>query len=837
MSYCINPECHHRQNPEDTNCCMTCRTPLLLYSDRFRILEKISTSSPLHAWEVFRVIDTTGQFDSRYKILKTLKNSSPLHQELFDREKIALRNLRHSGIPAYIIDFKLPAEKGRPELDCLIMELIEGQDLSKWVEFNKLSDKERALKWLKKITTILSYIHGKKYFHRDIKPGNIMLKSNEELSLIDYGIARETTDTVHERGASTKAYTLAYAAPEQMNGAAVPQSDFYALGRTFIHLLTGISPDSKKLDLSLWELETDFSASGIISLLKWMLEDDPAQRPQTPEEIIEIIEYISSRKPDGNFPTAKDTKIQIDANHSKHKQPIATEKTTVLPSIIISEPLEPGIQKILPLSPPKRPTLSPIVFLWLRSCQIFGKVPKVLLIFSTILTIGIVPIIYLLHPKLDAACNSVLGDRISCGEEILLAETNKGARKDKIGGAQAIAEGNYSKGIKLLTEDREKTQDPETSIMLENARLEGLNTLVRNISVSFPSSPSTPSEVSTGMLKGVSYAQRQWNEKSEKKWKLRLILVDDQNDKNSANKLTRTLLKRAIYAGVGNYSSSVTLATKDVYQANKTVLISGTSTAGTLTNSSRDTFFFRVCPSDEKSGQKIVDYLKKNKYKKIALFHTKGEPFSDSMTNELKRNIKTENIVKYFDFKANGPAINQLKEAKALGAQAIILFPGAYTGEAPERDRSLSIVRENNGELPIIANDIVKDPSLFQLEKRQLQNLVIALPWHPSTSRLKSFEPPKYWGKKDQLDDQIVMNYNAIQTIIKALDELPVDQNESVVESRQKIQKILSDPEFETNGYTEKISFMGSDRREQTSSLVKPLCKEGNKCEGFAAVP
>jgi hypothetical protein len=106
MSYCINPECHNRQNPEDTKCCMTCRTPLLLYSDRFQIVEKISTSLPSHAWEVFRVIDTKEESGSRYKILKTLKNSSSLHKELFDREKTALRNLRHSGIPAYIASRK-----------------------------------------------------------------------------------------------------------------------------------------------------------------------------------------------------------------------------------------------------------------------------------------------------------------------------------------------------------------------------------------------------------------------------------------------------------------------------------------------------------------------------------------------------------------------------------------------------------------------------------------------------------------------------------------------------------------------------------------------------------
>jgi eukaryotic-like serine/threonine-protein kinase len=839
MSYCINPECHNRQNPEDTKCCMTCRTPLLLYSDRFQIVEKISTSLPSHAWEVFRVIDTKEESGSRYKILKTLKNSSSLHKELFDREKTALRNLRHSGIPAYILDFTLPAERGRPELDCLIMELIEGQDLSKWVESNKLSDKERALKWLRKIVTILYHIHSKKYFHRDIKPGNIMLNGNEELFLIDYGIVRETTDTVHEKGASTKAYTPAYAAPEQKSGAAVPQSDFYALGRTFIHLLTGISPD-KLLDISLWELETDFSASGIISLLKWMLETEPTQRPQTPEEIIEIIDYISSRKPDGNFPTGKDTKNQINVSKSKHEQRIVPEEaTTIVPGKNISEPLKPDTQKVMPSLVPNPQRLKTTAFSWIRPFKIFGRVPKILPIFFMFLSIGTVTITYMLHPTFDEVCDSNTGNKISCGEEILLIPPNQGIRGNKKYGAQAIAKGDYSKAINLLNKDWEEAKDPETLIMLENAKLAKLSTLVRNIAVTIPGSSSVPIDIPTAMLKAVAFAQKEWNENPKNRWKLRLILVDDENDESRAIERTEILLKRGVHAGIGSYSSKATLATKDIYQLNKTVLISGTSTSGKLTNSSTNTFFFRVCSTNEKPGPKIKNYLIKNSYKKIVLFHTKGEPFSDSMTKELERNIGTNNIVKYFDFKNNGVENDQIKKAKELGAQAIILFPGAYASDSSERVKSLSIVKNNNGELPILGNEIVNDKTLLSsMTIRQLQNLVITLPWHPSTSESKEIKPsPDWWGEKSQLDHRIVLNYDAIGIVIEAIDKLPVDLNEDIVESRKKIQKILSAPEFKTEGYTGKISFDGSDRRESISGLVKPLCNGGNKCKGFEAVP
>ncbi len=837
MSYCINPECHHRQNLEDVQHCMTCHTPLILYRDRFRILEKISTSNALHAWEVFKVIDTHGQHADRYKVLKTLKNSSSLHKELFEREKTALRNLRHSGIPAYIVDFVLPAEKGRPELDCLVMELIEGQDLSKWVEFNKLSDNEKALKWLRKITTILSYIHSKKYFHRDIKPGNIMLKSNEELSLIDYGIARETTDTVYEKGASTKAFTLAYAAPEQINGAAVPQSDFYALGKTFVHLLTGMPPDSEKLDFSRWEFETDFPTSGIIPLLKWMLKENPNERPRTPEKIIEIIDYVSCRKPDGNFPTARDTEMQIKIKNGELPKNPLLDETTILPAKDIVKPLIPNIETVLPLPDTKLPktnsTESPRL-----------KIPKKLRIIYITLPIflmaaGTVLIATLLRPKLEEACNSTLGDRISCGEEILLPETSKGLRKNKESGAQAIAAGDYAKAIELLKKDFEATADPETLIMWENAKLANSSILVRNVAVTIPGSSSTPQDIPTAMLKAVSFAQKEWNSNLDNKWKLRLVLVDDQNNENSSVALVNALLKRNIYAGVGSYSSKVTTVTKNVYKDNKTVLVSGTSTADTLTNFSLDTFFFRACPNNEKSARKIANYLREKQYKKIAIFRTEGEVFSDSLTKALEENIGKNVVAGYFDFMPNGLAENKIKEAKKLGAQAIILFPGAYAGAAPERDRAISIIRENKGELPIIGNEIVKDQTLLSLEKNLLQNLVIAIPWwhSPKSVGKETVNPPKYWGNIKQLDHRIALNYDAIEVVIKALDKLPITQNEDIVEIRQKIQKTLSAPEFKIDGYTEKVSFMGSDRRELTSTLIKPLCNESNKCQGFVEVP
>ncbi|WP_373546156.1 hypothetical protein [Chamaesiphon sp.] len=74
-------------------------------------------------------------------------------------------------------------------------------------------------------------------------------------------------------------------------------------------------------------------------------------------------------------------------------------------------------------------------------------------------------------PVLKPACNVIQGDRISCGEEILRRENSIPAQQDKQDGANAIANGDFTLAIKLLTKAWDAKKDPETSIMLENAKL------------------------------------------------------------------------------------------------------------------------------------------------------------------------------------------------------------------------------------------------------------------------------------------------------------------------------------------------------------------------------
>jgi branched-chain amino acid transport system substrate-binding protein len=434
--------------------------------------------------------------------------------------------------------------------------------------------------------------------------------------------------------------------------------------------------------------------------------------------------------------------------------------------------------------------------------------------------------------QLEPTCNSIIGDGISCGEEIFTREPNVSIQDDKQAGANAIAAGKHTEAVQLLTQAWAEKKDPETLIMLENSKVAIGSLPIKTIALSIPGSQSTPPDISTGMLKAVGYAQQQWNAHPQHLWKLQIVLVDDRNDRTIAPSLSDRLLNRKILAGIGNYSSAVTTETKDVYKKHQTVLISGSSTATTLIDPNSGTFFFRVCSNNLLSGKQISAYLQRYNYKNIALFHTAGKPFSDSMVSALKENSPSINIID-FNFADKGLAIDRLNEARKAGAQAIFLVPDAYTSTDPERLRLLSIIRENNGDLPIIGNEVVKDPILLNYSKKQIEKIVISLPWHPSSIQTKTIDFPSFWGKPEQLDHRLAMNYDATQVLIKAIDLLPV--NQSIDDSRQQIQKILSNPTFSIDGITGKISFTGSERTQQQNIIVTPKCDE-NICKGFKPV-
>ncbi|OYD96797.1 serine/threonine protein kinase [Nostoc sp. 'Peltigera membranacea cyanobiont' 210A] len=294
MTYCINPHCPKPVDPVNANnlICRNCGSEILLQGC-YRVIKQLGQGGFGNTFEV----DERG----KTKVLKVLTDNNPKAIELFQQEARVLSQLNSAGIPKVEPDgyfTVLPKNSSLP-LHCLAMEKIEGVNLEQWMEFRNYQriSETQALNWLKQLVEILALVHAHQYFHRDIKPQNIMLRPSGQLVLIDFGAVRQVTTTILAGNSHTRIISQGYSPPEQQNGYSVQQSDFFALGRTFIFLLTGKEPQDKEIyDPLTNELHWRKSALNISPLLADLIDHLMAptanQRPQNTQVILQKLSEI-----------------------------------------------------------------------------------------------------------------------------------------------------------------------------------------------------------------------------------------------------------------------------------------------------------------------------------------------------------------------------------------------------------------------------------------------------------------------------------------------------------------------------------------------------------------
>ena len=298
--YCINPRCSEPDVPLErtTTICPYCHSDILI-NNRYRAIKILGKGGFGKTYEVIDIKNRYQTNNPSRKVLKILLNNHPDAIRLFQREARVLARLKHPGIPdveegGY---FKLWLEDSIEPLYCLVMEFIAGETLTEWLNSQGILDLNLAIDWLKQLVEILHQVHQQQYFHRDIKPDNIMLKPDGQLVLIDFGAVREVTDTFLAKVAVNESITRVvsggYTPPEQLHGSAVPQSDFYALGRTFVYLLTGTCPTAFKQDSSgqlLWRDSVRNLSESLADLLDWMMQPVVGWRPKNTQEILDYLQ-------------------------------------------------------------------------------------------------------------------------------------------------------------------------------------------------------------------------------------------------------------------------------------------------------------------------------------------------------------------------------------------------------------------------------------------------------------------------------------------------------------------------------------------------------------------
>ncbi|MEG5034415.1 serine/threonine-protein kinase [Microcoleus sp. AT3-D2] len=328
VSYCLNPKCPNPSDPANSgkSVCIHCGSELLLQG-RYRLVAPLGGGGFGRTFEV----DDNGA----RRVLKVLLKEHPKAVELFKQEADVLVRLRHPGIPKVDRDgyFIFTPAHSTESFHCLVMEKIAGANLQDWLKHRgRPISQEQAVNWLKQLSEILDQVHRLNYFHRDIKPHNIMCKPNGQLVLIDFGTAREVSATYFAKVGQgqnvTGIVSPGYTPPEQTNGKAVPQSDFFALGRTFVYLLTGkpptAFPENPRTGRLMWRKGAPQVSDSVANVIDYLMAPFPGNRPQSPQMVLQCLEEINldgaeSQLPT-QLPTTGQTKIRATAGPSGAKK-------------------------------------------------------------------------------------------------------------------------------------------------------------------------------------------------------------------------------------------------------------------------------------------------------------------------------------------------------------------------------------------------------------------------------------------------------------------------------------------------------------------------------------
>lgn len=170
------------------------------------------------------------------KQLRLLEDSAA--RERFEREAKALARMNHPNIPAiYDVQFD--------EREMYIyFAFVDGRSLRKLITEEAIPPLDMAIRWFSQVASALDHAHTQGIVHRDIKPDNIVVSSdNENATLVDFGIAMNADDV---RSLTKEGYVIgtpAYMSPEQSRGEDLDgRSDVYSLAITLYESLAGYLP-------------------------------------------------------------------------------------------------------------------------------------------------------------------------------------------------------------------------------------------------------------------------------------------------------------------------------------------------------------------------------------------------------------------------------------------------------------------------------------------------------------------------------------------------------------------------------------------------------------------
>jgi eukaryotic-like serine/threonine-protein kinase len=202
--------------------------------DHYQIKQLVARSGMA---SIYRATDNRTGRAVAIKIPHPEMECDPVFFERFHREQDIGARLDHPGV------MKVFVEEDRDRV-YLVMEWVEGRLLRQVMSEQRMFPPERVVKIAERILDALGYIHSQGVVHRDLKPENIMIDAEDNIKLIDFGIAANAgARRITFAKLSNTMGTPDYISPEQVKGKrGDARSDLYALGVMLYEMLTGKTP-------------------------------------------------------------------------------------------------------------------------------------------------------------------------------------------------------------------------------------------------------------------------------------------------------------------------------------------------------------------------------------------------------------------------------------------------------------------------------------------------------------------------------------------------------------------------------------------------------------------
>ncbi|MGJ6968139.1 serine/threonine protein kinase [Streptosporangium sp. G11] len=253
---------------------------------RYRLSTRIGAGG---MGEVWRGEDIVLARTVAVKVLLPGRTDDPGFLVRFQGEARAMATINHPGV-VDVYDYGVHEVPGAGATAYLVMKFVDGEPLDRLLGRLRRIAPGAAMDLIAQAASALQAVHDQGIVHRDIKPGNLLVRSDGTLVLTDFGIARSDTAS-RLTDAGMVLGTAAYCAPEQAEGAPVtPAVDIYALGVVAYECLAGQRP---------FDGDTPVTIA-----LKHIREAPPPLPPDVPPAVRALVERSLAKDPARRFPSA-----------------------------------------------------------------------------------------------------------------------------------------------------------------------------------------------------------------------------------------------------------------------------------------------------------------------------------------------------------------------------------------------------------------------------------------------------------------------------------------------------------------------------------------------------